>query len=241
MARYVQTLASTAATALALLSCHGITTTSAACAPADAAPAPLIATSVLEPPFPSGGECIYTSDPTAPTLSHGTVDCALTQTYAPTLLVGNDGPQTEIQGAVVEVIDPATSAVITNGSVLGSASVFAASGTQPSFTTVALTLMNAAAVSHFCPGPTGTAAKTAEVVVSVYGQELGGRAAESNELVFSVDVCYGCLVSAPPNVPAGYCSGAFASESSSAACVLGQDQTSDCQLCEQIAYCKNLK
>ncbi len=174
-------------------------------------------------------------------LSHGVVDCALAQTYAPDLLVGNSGAQAEIQGATVQVVDPATNGVVTSGTALGAAAEFAAVGQVPSYATVGLTLLNSVAVSHFCPGSAGTASKTAEVQVTLFGQTLAGEAVESNELLFSVEVCYGCLVTVPDGALAGYCAGESASASSAVACVIGQDQVSDCQACSQVPFCKNLR
>jgi hypothetical protein len=221
---------------MALPSCHGATTGAT-----DAAPPALIAAGVLEPPFPSGGQCSYTSDPTAPMLSHGVVDCALTQTYEPTLLVGNSGPQAEVQQAVVQVVDPATNAVVRDNTILGSASEFAGSVQVPSYAPVAFTLMDSVAVSHFCPSGAGVPDRTAEVEVTVYGQTLSGQPVQSNDLLFSVDVCYGCLVSVPASAETGYCAGAVPSTSAAVACVPGQDQVADCQTCAQVPYCKNLK
>jgi hypothetical protein len=223
-----------AAAGVTLVSCSGATTTTVA--------PNLIAAGVLAPPLPSGMQCIYTPDPTAPALSHGLVDCALVQTYEPTLLVGNSGPRAEIQKAVVHVVDAATGAVVADSTVLGSAPEFAAVAQVPSYATVAFTLLNAAAVSHFCPGAAGAAPRTAEVHVTVQGQTLTEQSIQSNELLFSVDVCYGCLVSVPAGVGPGYCAGELPSASDAVACVVGQDQVTDCQSCSrEVPYCKALE
>jgi hypothetical protein len=227
-----------AAVATTLMSCGGATGTTAG---TDAAPPALIAAGVMAPPSLDGTECFYTSDPTAPMLSHGTVDCALTQTYEPTVLVGNTGPQAEIQGAVVQVVDPATNAVVTDSMALGSASELAGSVPIPSYATVALTLMSSVAMSYFCPNDPTVADRTAEMEVTVYGQTLAGQPVRSNDLLFSVDVCYGCLVLAPASAPVGYCSGEYPMTSAAVACILGQDQVADCQTCTQIPYCKTLR
>jgi hypothetical protein len=225
---------------VAVAACHGATTTPSSAG--DGAPPALILSGVLEPPAPSGNECVYTSDPTAPMLSRGLVDCALTQTYTPTFLVGNSGVAAEIQQAVVQVVDPETNGVVTDHTELGSAAEFAASGSEPSYATVSFTLMNDVAMSRFCPEEAGAGNKKALVQVAVYGQTLAGASVGSNTLLFEVDVCYGCLVSAPASAPAGYCKGIVPDESVAVACVTGQDQVTDCQLCSAtVAYCANLK
>jgi hypothetical protein len=214
-----------------------------ACAHNDAS---LYVDGVLGPPPPSGNECIYTPDPTTLHIAHGTVDAALRDNYSPEFLLGNtliqqgnantpnsETARIEIQGAIVQVVDPGTNATVESNSVLTSGLLEPASGTTPSYAVTNATIMNAAAIKHFDPGASGQT-KIALVNVTFYGTTLGGQSIQSNQYQFPVDVCHGCLVAVPPGAPTGaldYCAGKSALNSSDLACSVGQDQISDCQLC----------
>jgi hypothetical protein len=218
-----------------------------ACAHDDAS---LFIHGVLAPPTPAGSLCTYTADPTAATISRGLVDGALTDAYAPEMLLGStlipqgnatqpdsETARIEVQGAQVRVVDPVDNSEWMNNTVLTSGIIEPASGTAPSYTAISATLMDAKAVAHFTP-PVGQATKLAVVYVSFYGQTLGGQSVESNQFQFPVDVCAGCLVYFPPGAKAqNYCSGAVASTGTAHACVTGQDQSVDCQVCYPLAVC----
>jgi hypothetical protein len=210
---------------------------------------------VLFPPTPNGTQCTYTADPTAAELSRGTVDAALTDAYVPEFLLGSSllaqanaiTPQNEtstltLEGVDVQVVDPVTNAQIMNNDVLAAGIVEAAAGSSPSYTAIGAAVMNAAAVAHFDPGLNSEGfanpSKLAEVFVKFYGKTLGGQYVESDQFLFPVDVCHGCLVSFPatPNLQA-YCSGAVASLATSQPCVIGQDQPVDCQRCYPLPAC----
>jgi hypothetical protein len=215
-----------------------------ACAHDDAS---LFVHGVLDPPPPSGTTCLYTADPTAAHLSHGIVDGLLRDNYSPEFLVGSTliargNPSTpdsetariEIQGAIVQVVDPATNATLENNTVLTSALVEPASGAQPSYTALGATIMDAAAIAHF---RTGTGTRIALVYVTFFGQTLGGQTVQSNQYQFPVDVCFGCLVTVPPGAVSGYCQGKVPLASPNVACAPGQDQYSDCQACYPLPAC----
>jgi hypothetical protein len=206
---------------------------------------------VLEPPVPAGGVCTYTAAPTSPMLSRGLVDGGLTNSYSPLFLLGSalvaqgnpTTPQAEtstlsIQGADVRVVDPVDNSQWMNADVLAAGTIEPASGATPSYLAIAASVMDAAAITHFIPTGSDTAAsKLAEVYVKFYGTTLGGDYVESGEFLFPVDVCYGCLVSVPAGATANYCKGAVASTSTAEACVLGQDQATDCQKCYGLPVC----
>src|SRR5438876_2345318 len=74
---------------------------------------------VMYPPVPAAGICTYTVTISAPMISRGLVDAALTPSYTPMFLLGSqmklqanpDNVKTEtsrinIQGALVRVVDP---------------------------------------------------------------------------------------------------------------------------------------
>jgi hypothetical protein len=220
-----------------------------ACAHDDAS---LFVHGVLAPPPPSGNQCIYTADPTAAHISRGIVDGALRKDYSPEFLVGNTliargNPATpnsetariEVQGAIVQVVDPKTNAQIENNTVLTSAIVEPASGAQPSYTALNASVMNENAIAHFAPTATPNSRQLALVYVTFFGQTLGGQSIQSNQYQFPVDVCFGCLVTVPPGAPSGYCQGKLPLASSDVACELGQDQLADCQSCYTCKMCSN--
>ena len=87
-------------------------------------------------------------------------------------------------------------------------------------------------------------------VVKVIGKTLGGTPVESGEWRYPLTVCYGCLVSFPPeasdpkltrpncDLPAG------TGTTVAAPCVLGQDDGVDCRVCklsvrpQDIGFCQ---
>jgi hypothetical protein len=209
---------------------------------------------VLYPPIPSGGICTYTFAPTALELAIGTVDGEVALGgYTPEFLVGStlipqgnqatpdsETARIEIQGAIVQVVDPAeNNATIEYNTVLTTGFIEPASGAAPSYGGTSLTIMDAAAVQHFTP-PLGDPAKVAIVYVTFFGQTLGGQNLQSNQYQFPVDVCAGCLVTFPAGAPAGYCAGSSTSATVEA-CILGQDQSTDCTFCSAIPYCEHLR
>jgi hypothetical protein len=210
-----------------------------ACAHDDAT---LFVHGVLFPPTPSGGVCTYTVDPTAEGISIGLVDGALRNNYTPYFLLGSTlipqgNPSTpnsetsriEIMGATVQVVDPKDNSTWENNTVLMSAIIEPASGSEPSYSSLSANIMDAKAVAHFTPSDFTT--NLALVYVTFFGKTLGGQSITSNQYQFPVDVCNGCLVVVPPGAKSGYCQGNIPVADSYAACELGQDQISDCQAC----------
>ncbi|MGO9710053.1 MAG: hypothetical protein ACLQBL_14390 [Polyangiaceae bacterium] len=199
---------------------------------------------VLYPPIPSGGICTYNFDPTALMLTNGTVDGALTDNYTPEFLLGNqliaqgnsstpdvETSRIEVQGAIVQVVDPATNATVENNTVLSASIVDPASGSQPSYSGIATTIMDAQAIKHFTPASAAEPSKIAVVYVTFYGETLGGQTVQSNQFQFPVNVCFGCLYTVPTGAVKGYCAGAVPATETLLACQLGQDQIVDCQAC----------
>jgi hypothetical protein len=183
-------------------------------------------------------------------LSRGLVDGSLTDSYSPEILVGStliargnsSAPNSEtariaIQGAQVRVVDPTDNSVWMNNTVLASAMVDPAQGTQATYSALGVTIMDSKAIQHFRPGA-GNASKLAVSYVKFYGQTLGGQSIESNELQYPIDVCDGCLVYFPANaVSQNYCAGGVAASASVKACAVGQDQQTDCQSCVGLPAC----
>ena len=127
-------------------------------------------------------------------------------------------------------MDPTDNSVWENNTVLTAGILEPASGSAPGYSAISANIMDAKAVQHFTPAA-GAASKLAVVNVTFYGVTLGGQSIQSDVFQFPVDVCYGCLVSSPPGAAKGYCSGATPSSSTTVACVIGQDQPTDCQKC----------
>jgi hypothetical protein len=146
----------------------------------------------------------------------------------------------EIQGAIVQVVDPAeNNATIEYNTVLTAGIIEPASGSVPSYTGVGLNIMDAAAVAHFTPALVGAPSKIALVYVTFFGQTLGGQNLQSDQYQFPVDVCAGCLVTFPSGTTnvAVYCTGP-STDAIVQACVAGQDQSTDCTYCSGSSpYC----
>jgi hypothetical protein len=193
-------------------------------------------------------------------IATGRVDGALSPTaYTPSFLLGSalvaqgnpTTPQAEtstltIQGADVRVVDPVDNSQWMNNDVLTAGTIEPASGATPSYLAISASIMDSGAIAHFLPAaPTvlpgverPAPAKLAEVYVKFHGTTLGGAYVESDEFLFPVYVCNGCLVTFPagsiptqPNTTSAYCSGTVASTSTAEACTPGQDQSIDCQQC----------
>lgn len=204
---------------------------------------------VLEPPQPTGNVCTYTFSPASPMLARGLVDGALRHDYSPEVLLGStligransttpnsETARIQINGAQVRVVDPTDNSVWMNNSVLTSGLLDPASGTQPSYYGLGVTMMDAKAIAHFLPAPGSS--KLAVSYVKFYGTTLGGQSIESDELQFPIDVCNSCLIYFPANaVSTNYCAGSVAASTTVKACTLGQDQPADCQSCVGIPEC----
>lgn len=232
-------------TALALVAGSSVP----ACAHDDAS---LFVQAVLAPPVPSGGTCTYVPNATAAVLSNGVVDAAILPTgngYGEVLLVGNtlipqgnatipnsETSRIEVQGAIIQVIDPASNATVENNSVLTAGEVDPASGSAPSYAAIGVQMMSAAAVAHFAPA-SGGGARVALVYVTLYGQTLGGQNIQSNQFQWPVNICSGCLVSVPAGSKTGYCQGDTTALATQTFCSPGVDQSEDCQFCYPLSVC----
>ena len=77
--------------------------------------------------------------------------------------------------------------------------------------------------------------------ISFFGHTLDGRMAGSEEFVFPVDVCNGCLIQFrnDPNYPIPNCMGTAATQLPDP-CQLGEDVPIDCTMCSDVAGCQGL-
>jgi hypothetical protein len=224
-----------------------------ACAHNDAS---LFIRHVMAPPASTNGACTYQSDPAQPFLSAGLVDAALTTSYSPTVLVGNqmipsgqadqvraETARVTVQGAFVKIVDPSNGAVVMDNTVLTATTIDPGTGTQPNWAPVGVTMMNQQALAHFDPGTVGAPSKVAVAYIKVYGQTLGGQSVETNEFQFPIYVCHGCLVVFPAGAEVNNaCAGSVSSTTTSSSnvavpCALGQDQPAECTLCYPNPVC----
>jgi hypothetical protein len=171
---------------------------------------------------PSGASvCLYTPSMSGPFLSTGTVDLSLTREYTPTLLVENrlvtPGSTCRACGEPIVIIDSATVRVtnedgtdLDDFTVPGDGFAQDATGAGPSLTTYTTTLVSTAAADKL-----GTFSGTKHLVshVKLFGRSSTGDHVESDEQVFSIDACVGCLCDPT---------------ATSAPCVVGQDQVVAC-------------
>jgi hypothetical protein len=182
------------------------------------------------------GECEATAQPDSKFLAFGIYDTALAgpNSYFANLLVGNqlarqgdrekvrtETSRVALRGADVEV-KTVDGAVITSFATDGAGFVDPGSGTEPGYGIMAAELLPAGAVS---------APNRVNVSVRVVGETLGGVDIRSNELIFPINVCAGCLLSFPADavdLGTGDCVGEPPGPD---ACLRGQDQKTDCRHC----------
>ena len=208
---------------------------------------------------PSSSDCLYTADPGGTFMSHGTMDLAFAREYWAGLLIGNQLVQRgasenlrvetsrfRAEGAEVKI-------ETTDGGLVQSFTVPVAgfadpgTGSTPGWGVVSAVLIDAgtgnalAANPVFEPGVRSDLVSRVIAVVKVFGRTLGGQDVESGEFRFPINICYGCLVSFPPEAsdPASLtqpnCLGVSESGGGvESPCLLGQDAPVDCRLCKSI-------
>ena len=202
--------------------------------------------------------CLYTADPTQPSISSGTVDVALKATYDAVFLIGNqmvsevNGSQLQtetsivnIQGAIVRVTSG--NQQLSTYTRLAAATIPPLSGNTPGYAAVGpVTIVDGPALSsasNFLAGMAGGTVTRLVSHVRFFGVTLGGQSVESNEFEFPVDVCFGCLIAFTNNplYPTPNCIGTAGSSSTSQAiipCEPGQDTALDCNACQGLAVCR---
>jgi hypothetical protein len=213
---------------------------------------------VLAPPSTtmSGQACTYT--PAAGTnafLYSGVLDIAFSNNYSPVLLVASQlvprGNQNQLraessrvilQGAEVRITDVA-GIELSSFTVLGSGYVDPATGGSPGLGSFSATLVDPGTVDKLRPDVMAGGAKRVIVYARVFGTTTGGVRVQTGEFQYPVNVCYGCLVSFPPDSvdnaqPKPNCLNATAQGSNiTTPCLYGQDQGIDCRLCQGNPVC----
>lgn len=205
----------------------------------------------------SGSACTYNPSPSSTHLPGGVLDVAIRTQYTATLLVGNqmvdrgskdelrtETSRVQLHGTEVYVKDAAGRVIAGPYTVPGTGLVDPASGSNPSFGLISTVLIDSVTGSRLADElfalPFGTIRRlTAHA--KVFGRTLGGTEVESGEWQFPIDVCYGCLVSFPPEAddpaqPGPDCLNVSSSESRAATpCNPGQDDPVDCRICKRVA------
>lgn len=202
-------------------------------------------------------ECGYEADPSGTAVGIGVLDLALTTEYRGGLLVGNqlvpranaDRPAAEtnrVRLTEAEVrVELTTGEEIGSFTVPGTGFIDPGTGSEPSYGMFLSTLVDSASAKVILDklgGASGTRSSTVGrivTVVKVFGRTLGGKEVETGEYRFPIEVCYGCLISFPPdaNDPtlAKQPNCLKASETGSTLeepCLVGQDQAVDCRICK---------
>jgi hypothetical protein len=220
---------------------------------------------VLQSQFVTAGQtCDFTTDPTQPAIPSGILDVALRDTYNPWFLLGNQlvsqsnsqQLQTEtsiitVQGAVVKITDSAGNQLNTF-TVLGTTTVYPATGTTPGYAPISVTTIDAPTAVAATAGLAKGATVRLVTYTQFFGNTLGGEAVQSDDFEFPVDLCSGCLVlfSAADDNPsmafpqpncnlasAAAASGTGTTSSLPSPCTLGQDLMTDCSQCLGNAAC----
>lgn len=195
--------------------------------------------------------CTVKADSSATVLFRGTYDVAFATTTAPeysaALLVGNQlvrrgnaatlRTETSRVGFYEAEITLTNSAgdPIPNGNFVVPVTGFAdaASGTDPGFGAVAVTLIDATSAQNITAGQ--------EVIANVIlrGETLGNVDVETDAWSFPITVCNGCLVAFPADAddPARPGLDCDIRDESPVYCRMGQDAFVDCRACAGIPAC----
>jgi len=183
------------------------------------------------------GECEATPQPDGKFLAFGVYDVALAESnsYFANLLVGNqlarqgdrDKVRTEtsrvaLRGADVEV-KTVEGATITTFATDGAGFVDPGTAAEPGYGIMAAELLPSGAVD---------APNRVNVSVRVVGETLGGTEIRSNELIFPINVCNGCLISFPGDGVDALTGNCLRTEPPGPpSCLPGQDALTDCRHC----------
>ena len=229
-----------------------------ACAGDDAS---IFVNHALAPPTSrQGGVCQYSSDPTQPFLSQGTLDVGVRDSYTVNLLVGNqliqrgdplstrvEANRVHLDGAVVRVTD-GNGVSIADFTSVTSGFVDAASGNTPAYGIAAVTALDATTVTK-AVAQLKVAVGAPKLVIAnmkVFGKTLGGIDVQSAEWSFPIRVCDTCLIDfstgddpAIAGVDCRFTGTATGSTliTQQAPCAKGEDESTPCQLCRDRPAC----
>jgi hypothetical protein len=211
----------------------------------------------------NGQTCVYTSDPTQPMVSGGTLDVDFLHEYGAEVLVGNQlvaraNPQqlqTEtsivtIQGAVVRVTD-SSGTQLTSFTYPTSGTINPGTSGTPNYAPISVILVDHntieqnSAIQSTVLGPPTAQSGTVSLLTYVrfFGHTLGGQYVESDEFGFPIDICKGCRIqfTQADNNPACGLLNCFGTGNSATQlplpCIPGEDVFVDCSQCLEIPDC----
>jgi hypothetical protein len=210
------------------------------------------------------GTCTSTPDELAPSWSQGVLDVALAKEYYALLLVGNqlvqrgaDPTQLRTETSKVELYSTDVQVLDENGNVYSYAdatgthtSEFSSPGSgfiDPSlggislFGLIGATLIDYGTAQDLVAYTSQPTRPERALVASliVHGRTLGGNELTTAAFTFPIRVCYGCLVTFPPEAvdpskkPAVNCQNTQATTAGVTACLIGQDVAVPCTACRQ--------
>jgi hypothetical protein len=213
---------------------------------------------VVNPSSADGGlPCTYAANPTPPLIASGLLDIALRDEYDALYLLGNRSvPQKVGPESAFVAIESATVRITSStGSPLASYTRFVAASLRPTsdcrlgqdllgpVTIVdANTISKDPEVQNLLAPPLWQSGRARVLTyVSFFGHTLDGRTAASNEFVFPVDACNGCLIQFrnDPNYPIPNCTGTAPTQLPDP-CEFGEDVQIDCKTCSDVAGCQGL-
>lgn len=177
-------------------------------------------------------DCLFEADPSAAFIGSGRVDLAVTDSYAPFLLIGNqmvpqgddDTLKTEtsrvaLQGAEVN-LEVAGGGSVANFSTTCSGTIDPVGGPEPGYGVTQVTMI---------PPGLDLAPGDYLATVTVFGETLGNQDVETGEFVFPINVCEGCLIFFNQDSrDNGTCIG---ETDPAGGCLPGQDGLVDCSIC----------
>jgi hypothetical protein len=201
------------------------------------------------------GSCPVDNSPTALSLGRGYLDLAFQQQYRASLLVGNqlvprgnsaqlrtETARIELQGVIVRVEDTSGAVVWGPVTVPGTGLVDPSNGSNPSFGLIDTVLLGSELGGSLVTQLAGNRnlVRYFTSIARVFGRTLGGQTVESGDWQYPINVCYGCLVTFPPEandpkvMPTPNCDLASATGSNVIRpCIVGQDDTIDCRVCKE--------
>jgi hypothetical protein len=148
------------------------------------------------------GTCSPKPDASSPTWARGVMDRLLVADYTAALLIGNqltergsreqvrtETARVALRGAEVRLETPEGDQ-IREFSTIATGFVDAAGGTDPSLAIMYADLIPSSVTPTLALG-------VVVANVRVFGDTLGGQEVESNELLFPIEICEGCLVAYP--------------------------------------------
>ena len=214
----------------------------------------------VQVPVSNASGCTVDPDPTGLFFSSGVLDVAFSTQYSAELLVGSqlvargnssglrlETARVQIQGAIVHVDDAGGNLAWGPTTVVGSGFIDPAVGSDATYGLTSTVLLGASLGTSLRAELRGERGRVRYFTsfVKVFGRTLGGASVETGEWQFPISVCYGCLVSFPPDsylatpvagggLPPPNCDGIAATGSSvTSPCHPGQDDLIDCRLCKQ--------